>query len=82
MIEKKIMKGIEFCAKITTPLDWWSIFWSKPRDIELQSIFPAEYDATSSHKDRNKHDMQFAFSYNNYVLDGNGSETWVTTNFT
>ena len=37
-------------------------------------MFPAEYEATSSHKDRHKHDMQYEFAYINYVWEENGSK--------
>lgn len=35
---------------------------------ELQSTFPEEFDKTSSHKIRSSDDMQFAFSYNYFVI--------------
>ncbi|XP_076472169.1 N-acetylglucosamine-1-phosphotransferase subunits alpha/beta-like isoform X2 [Babylonia areolata] len=35
---------------------------------ELQAIYPAEWEVTSSHKVRSPDDMQFAFSYYYYVL--------------
>eukprot|EP00124_Ichthyophonus_hoferi_P001778 Ihof_evm2s103 gene=Ihof_evmTU2s103 len=41
------------------------------RDImtELQSEFPEEYEATSSHYTRDAHDMQFAFAYMAYIME-------------
>ena len=40
------------------------------RDIiyEMQNRFPVEFDATSGHKLRHPQDMQFAFSFNYYVI--------------
>lgn len=35
---------------------------------ELQSLLPEEFDQTSSHKLRSTDDMQFAFSYNYFVI--------------
>ena len=35
---------------------------------ELQSLLPEEFDQTSSHKLRSSEDMQFAFSYNYFVI--------------
>ncbi|KAG7454505.1 hypothetical protein MATL_G00260380 [Megalops atlanticus] len=35
---------------------------------ELQDMFPAEFDKTSSHKVRHSEDMQFAFSYFYYLM--------------
>jgi len=35
---------------------------------ELQDTFPEEFDKTSSHKLRSSDDMQFAFSYNYFVI--------------
>ncbi|XP_022777777.1 N-acetylglucosamine-1-phosphotransferase subunits alpha/beta-like [Stylophora pistillata] len=35
---------------------------------ELQSLLPEEFDQTSSHKFRSSEDMQFAFSYNYFVV--------------
>lgn len=35
--------------------------------LELQDIFRAEYDMTSSHKTRHKNKMQYEFAYVNYV---------------
>ncbi|XP_071809115.1 N-acetylglucosamine-1-phosphotransferase subunits alpha/beta-like [Asterias amurensis] len=44
---------------------------------ELQSEFPAQFDATSSHQIRHAKDMQFAFSYMYYII---GSPKEVNTN--
>jgi UDP-N-acetylglucosamine-lysosomal-enzyme len=35
---------------------------------ELQSTFPAEFDATSTHRFRHSRDMQFAFAYYYYIV--------------
>lgn len=35
---------------------------------ELQATWPKEFDATSSHRFRHPHDMQFAFSYFYYMM--------------
>ena len=40
------------------------------RDVitDMQNMFWTYFDATSSHKIRNAKDMQFAFSYNYYLI--------------
>ena len=47
----------------------------------MQSIFEAEYNATSSHKGRSNHDMQYEFAYMNYLLEAkfdNGTKKYRT----
>ena len=43
---------------------------NKNSSKELQSIFQAEYDMTSSHRTRHKNKMQYEFAYLNYVYEG------------
>ena len=43
---------------------------------DLQDTFPLYFDMTSSHRKRQKNDMQFAFSYANWLLEAaNSSQT-------
>ena len=41
---------------------------------DLQNHFEAYYNVTSSHKKRQKNDMQFEFSYANWLLSASESE--------
>jgi len=43
-------------------------FFNKEAVAELQSIYPKEYELTSSHKIRQQDDMQAAFTYYYYIL--------------
>ena len=58
-----------------------NFIFSQSRDIELQSIFEAEYDATSSHTGRSHHDIQYQFAYTNYLQEAkfnNGTKKYRT----
>nr|CCA24576.1 Nacetylglucosamine1phosphotransferase subunits alpha/beta putative [Albugo laibachii Nc14] len=37
--------------------------------LEMKSHWPQEFEATSSHRFRHPHDMQFGFSYSHYVIN-------------
>ena len=43
---------------------------------ELQSLFQAEYDMTSSQTVRHRNKMQYEFAYTNYVQEGKVSITY------
>lgn len=43
-------------------------FVDKDVIIEMQAKFQSHFDVTSSHRIRHPEDMQFAFSYNYYLM--------------
>ena len=78
MVDKKIMIGLESAheKKYHVSLHFFD------SNKELQSIFQAEYDTTSSHTKRYKSEMQYQFAYMNYLQEGNGSTVLLQAIFT